>query len=82
MESDHAVFISDTGIFLAMHVDDILLFGPNLNELWKIQDKLKERFKMTNLGQLSHYLEMEINITFDQLTPGTGSGGEVMLRVL
>jgi hypothetical protein len=62
--SDHAVFTDPrTGIFLAMYVDDLLLFGPNLDDLQDIQDQLKQRFKMTDLGQLSHYLGMEITIT-------------------
>jgi hypothetical protein len=51
-----------------MYVDDLLLFGPDLNDLKIIQDQLKNRFKMTDLGQLSHYLGMEITITSDQLT--------------
>jgi hypothetical protein len=59
---DHAVFTKN-GIFLAMYVDDLLLFGPNLNDLQDIQDQLKQRFKMTDLGQLSHYLGMKITIT-------------------
>ncbi len=63
--SDHAVFIKND-IFLVMYVDDLLLFGPNLNNLRDIQDQLKQRFKMTDLGQLSHYLGMEITISPDQ----------------
>jgi hypothetical protein len=62
--SNHAVFTDPrTGIFLAMYVDDLLLFGPNLDDLQDIQNQLKQRFKMTDLGQLSHYLGMEITIT-------------------
>jgi hypothetical protein len=54
-------------IFLAMYVNDLLLFGPNLNDLKIIQDQLKKRFKMTDLSQLSHYLGMKITISSDQL---------------
>jgi hypothetical protein len=37
-DSDHAVFISNDGtIILAMYVDDLLLFGPDLNDLETIQ---------------------------------------------
>jgi hypothetical protein len=64
--SDHAVFIKNE-IYLAMYVDDLLLFGFNLNHLRDIQNQLKQRFKMTNLRQLSHYLEMKITIIFDKL---------------
>jgi hypothetical protein len=49
-----------------MYVDDLLLFDLNLNHLQNIQDQLKQRFKMTNLRQLSHYLEMKITINSDR----------------
>ncbi len=66
--SDHAVFIdSRTKIYLAMYVDDLLSFDLNLNDLQNIQNQLKQRFKMTNLEQLSHYLEMKITIISDKL---------------
>ncbi len=63
--SDHAVFTKDD-IFLVMYVDDLLLFGLNLNHLQNIQNQLKQRFKMTNLRQLSHYLGMKIIINSDR----------------
>ncbi len=50
-----------------MYVDDLLLFDLNLNDLQNIQNQLKQRFKMTNLEQLFHYLEMKITIIFDKL---------------
>ncbi len=65
--SDHAVFIdSRTKIYLAMYVDDLLLFDLNLNDLYEIQNQLKQRFKMTNLRQLFHYLDMKIIINFNR----------------
>ncbi len=64
-DSGRAVFIKKT-IFLAMYVNDLLLFESNLNNLKIIQNQLKKRFKMTDLSQLSHYLEMKIIISFDK----------------
>jgi hypothetical protein len=65
--SDHAVFTdSRTSISLAMYVNDLLLFDLNLNNLQNIQNQLKQRFKMTNLRQLSLYLEMKITINLDR----------------
>ena len=67
VESDHAVFISLNGrTFIAIYVDDLLLFEPNLESLTEIQKKLKENFKMTDLGELSHYLGMKITISLDK----------------
>jgi hypothetical protein len=63
---NHAIFIKNE-IFPIMYVDDLLLFDLNLNHLRNIQNQLKQRFKMTNLKQLFHYLEMKITITFDKL---------------
>ena len=63
VESDHAVFVSaDGSIFIAVYVDDLLLFGLDLDALGVIQKKLTARFKMTDLGELSHYLGMEVTI--------------------
>jgi hypothetical protein len=64
--SDHAVFIKNE-IFLIMYVNDLLLVDLNSNDLQHIQNHLKQRFKMTNLRQLSHYLEMKITIISDKL---------------
>jgi hypothetical protein len=63
--SDHAVFIKEM-IFLAMYVNNRLLFELNLNDLKIIQNELKKRFKMIDLGQLSHYLGMKIIISSDK----------------
>ncbi len=65
--SNHTVFTDPrTSIYLAMYVDDLLLFDLNLNHLQNIQNQLKQRFKMTNLRQLSHYLDMKIIINSDR----------------
>jgi hypothetical protein len=64
--SNHEVFIKND-IFLIMYVDDLLLFDLNLNDLRDIQNQLKRRFKMTNLRQLSHYLDMKIIISQNKL---------------
>jgi hypothetical protein len=50
-----------------MYVNDLLLFDLNLNDLQNIQNQLNQRFKMTNLRQLFHYLEMKITIISDKL---------------
>ncbi len=50
-----------------MYVNDLLLFDLNLNHLQNMQNQLKQQFKMTNLRQLSHYLEMKITIISDKL---------------
>ena len=63
LELDHSVFVSqDQQIYLAVYVDDLLLFGSDDSRLTDIQDQLNARFKMTNLGEISHYLGMEVDV--------------------
>ncbi len=62
LELDHGVFVSqDRQLFLAIYVDDLLLFAPNESRLKDIQDQTSARFKMTNLTEVSHYLGMEVD---------------------
>ena len=46
--------------FIYVYVDDLLLFDENINHLNIIKFKLSNRFKMTNLKLVSHYLNMSI----------------------
>lgn len=60
-ESDHSVFVSkDKLYYIAVYVDDLLLFGPDTKIINSIKDKLKKRFEMTDLGDAQHYLGVEI----------------------
>ena len=61
IESDKRLFVSkDKHMFIAVYVDDLLIFGADMNRLKKVKDELIDRFKMTDLGPASHYLDMEI----------------------
>ncbi len=62
LELDHGIFISkDKQLFIAVYVDDLLLFVTDISRFEDIQQKLRDRFKMTDLGDISHYLEMEVD---------------------
>ncbi len=43
-------------------MDNWLLFGSDDFHLIDIQDKLNAQFRMTNLGEISHYLGMEVDV--------------------
>lgn len=59
--ADQAVFKNDTlGIIIICHVDDLLVFGPNIEQINKIQTKLGKDLELTNLGPVSYFLGMEI----------------------
>ena len=63
LELDYGSFAShDHQQFLAVYVDDLFFFASDESCLTNIQDQLSERFKMTNLGEISHYLGMEVDV--------------------
>ena len=57
--ADYSVFGNGTTI-IAIYVDDILLAGPDKQEIQRIKDKLYERFEMTDLGECRYYLGMTV----------------------
>ncbi len=62
LELDHGIFISkDKQLFISVYVDDLFLFGVDISCLEDIQQKLHDRFKMTDLSDISHYLGMEVD---------------------
>lgn len=60
-ESDHGVFVSKE-MFIAIYVDDMLIFCKHGSQLKKLQKKLEICFRMTDLGEVSHYLDMAVDV--------------------
>ena len=59
--ADQAVFKNDTlGIIIVCHVDDLLVFGPKIDQINQLQSKLAKDLELTNLGPVSYFLGMEI----------------------
>ena len=59
--ADQAVFKNDIlGIIILCHVDDLLVFGPNIKQINKIETNLGKDLELTNLGPVSYFLGMEI----------------------
>ena len=48
-------------MFIAVYVDNLLLFGSDLTCLEHIQQNFQDCFKMTDLGDISHYLGIEVD---------------------
>ncbi len=62
-ELDHRMLVTqDWLVFLAIYMDILLLISSNNSGLIDIQDKLNARFRMANLGKISHYLGMEVDV--------------------
>ena len=69
LKSDHEVFISENQfIFLAVYVDNLFLFGSDTIKLDEIQCQFSSQFKMTDLGEISHYLGMKVDVTDDSIS--------------
>jgi hypothetical protein len=67
IELNHEVFIFfDTEIIVTVYVNDLLLFESDIKEIRRIQNELNSRFQMTDLRELSHYLEIKIIISSDR----------------
>lgn len=63
LEVDHDVFVlKDQQLFFAVYMDNLLIFASDKFCLTDIQDQLSAWFKITNLGEISHYLGMEIDV--------------------
>ncbi len=62
LELDHGIFVSaDKKLFIAVYFDDLLFFGSGIPHLEDVQQKVQDRFKMTDLGDISYYLRIEID---------------------
>ena len=44
---------------ILMHVDDLLITGSSTPKIKKVKDKLKSKFEITELGEISFFLGME-----------------------
>ena len=62
VQSDPAVFVLKN-VIIAVYVDDLLLCGSSSNTLNQLEKHLQQHFKMTNLRQVSHYLDMEVDVS-------------------
>ena len=52
---------ADKQLFIPVYVDNLLIFGSDIARLEDVQQKLRDRSKMTDLGDISHYLRIEFN---------------------
>ena len=49
-------------MIIAVYINNILIFRDNNKNIKKIQDLLTRWFKMTDLDEISYYLDMKIDI--------------------
>ena len=62
--SDACVYVKGSGgsyVMLTFYVDDLLITGPNDNAVAKVRNILMEKFTMTDFGDATRILGIEIN---------------------
>ena len=62
IDTDHGVYIREDMI-IAIYVDDLLISGSSLIIMDEVQRHLGNRFRITDLDIIPHYLGMEINFS-------------------
>ena len=60
VDSDYSLFKNESGIFIAIYVDDLLMAGPDKDALKELKKQFSDRFKMTDLGSCAYYLGVEV----------------------
>src|SRR5436190_1145104 len=69
LESDHCIFINhNTGIIVAVYMNDLLLVESTAESLQNLKNKLKNQFKMTNMNLAEDYLDIEISQQSEKIT--------------
>lgn len=59
ISSDNTIFIGRKMIIIT-HIDDMLIFSPNLTEITLFRKELSEEFELTYLGEAKFFLGVEI----------------------
>ena len=61
LKADESVFINKTtGIIIAAHIDDLLIFSNNIIEIEKLKNNIKKEVEISDLGNTQYYLGIEI----------------------
>jgi len=60
--ADQSVFYnSENNTTITAHIDDLLVFAENKNEINSLKQQLKRKLELSDLGNISYYLGMEIS---------------------
>ena len=64
MDEDHCVYVkrlNDKFVILTLYMDDILLFGSNVEYLLTIKEWLSFNFQIKDMGETSYILGVKIH---------------------
>ena len=65
-KADHGSFVSDDKtMFITVYMDHLLRFVPNIDPcIDSVMQNLQDRFEITDLDDVIHYLKIEIDVNF------------------
>ena len=66
-KADHSFFFLSTKtetLYLLLYVDDMLFFGNSPSRIQHIIDQLQQKFSLKDLGEVTHFLGIEVSKTF------------------
>ncbi len=69
-KADHGLFVSaEKTMFIAIYVDNLLLFGVDIDPcINDVMQNLWDRFRMTDLDNVLHYLGIEVDVNLNKKT--------------
>ncbi|KAF0707825.1 Aste57867_6530 [Aphanomyces stellatus] len=71
--------VGESMVLLTVYVDDITITGNNNDDIEKACDELKQRFEMTDLGQLKSILGIQVDVKGNVVTMSQQGYVEVLL---
>ena len=59
--SDQSIFINKSdGVIVTSHIDDLLIFGPDIRVITSLREALGKKVEVSDLGEVSYYLGIEV----------------------
>ena len=59
--SDQSIFTNkSSGIIVTSHIDDLLIFGPDIQAITTLREALGKKVEISDLGDVSYYLGIEV----------------------
>ena len=65
--SDPCVYVNkDTGVIIAMWVDDLIIFGKDMASIQALKAALNKEYEMKDLGELKYFLGIQVHRSKEQ----------------
>ena len=64
LQTDNCLFVNNN-IMVAVYVDDMIVFGQSIDHILEFKNKISQRFKCLDLGQLSFVLGIRVEYKRD-----------------